>query len=88
MTITIDLPQNLDDASARRAEVEAREAAGVQLYRDGEFSPGQLASFLGIDRSLVDEILDRHGVGILTGVTSDEIAQQAETLRRLRQRNH
>lgn len=83
VTITIPIPEGLDEASAHRAEQDAREAAGVRLYRDGQFSRGQLAKFLGLDRGQVDQVLDRHGVGILSGVTAREIAEQADTLRRL-----
>ena len=85
MNITIPIPDGLDTTSAARAEGDAREAAGVRLYRDGQFSLGQLAIFLGIERDRLDEVLDRHAVGILSSVSAPEIAQQADALRRLRE---
>lgn len=85
MNITIPIPDNLDEASKRHVEQDAREAAGVRLYRDGQFSRGQLAKFLGVDRSQVDEVLNHHAIGILSGVTAKEIADQADTLRQLRE---
>jgi predicted HTH domain antitoxin len=83
MTITIDLPPNLDDDSIRRLEREAREAVAVRLYREQKLSHGQLAKFLGIGRGEVDEVLGRHGP--FDEFSADEIAQQAQSLKHLRE---
>lgn len=82
MTITIQLPPNLDDASIRGLEQEAREAVAVRLYREQKLSHGELAKFLGIGRGQVDKILGRHGA--FDEFTADEIAAQAQSLERLR----
>jgi len=82
MTITIDLPPNLDDGAVRRLEKEAREAVAVRLYREQQLSHGQLAKFLGIGRGQVDEVLARHQP--FDEFTSEEIAQQAQSLEHLR----
>jgi predicted HTH domain antitoxin len=81
MDITTAIPDGLDESSAQRAEQDAREAAGIRLYRDGQFSLGQLAKFLGVERDRLDEVLERHAVGILNGVSAKEIAEEADTLR-------
>ncbi len=83
MTITIDLPANLDDASVRRLEQDAREAVAVRLYRDQKLSHGQFATFLGIGRGEVDRVLGRHEV--FDEFSTDEIVEQARLLEHLRQ---
>ena len=82
MTITIDLPPNLDEQSIRRLEQDAREAVAVRLYREHQLSHGQLARFLGIGRGQVDDLLARHEP--FDEFTADEIAEQAQALERLR----
>ncbi len=82
MTIHISIPENVDPETARRAEIEAREAVAISLYRDGNLSHGQLAKFLGIGRGQVDAFLTRHG--ITDEFTADEIAAQAQTLHSIR----
>ena len=86
MNITIPIPDDLDEASKHRAEQDVREAAGVPSLPRRPVLRGQLAKFLGIERGRVDEVLNHHAVGILSGVTAKEIADQADTLRRLRER--
>jgi len=83
MTITINLPPNLDEAAARRAEHDAREAAAVSLYREGKMLHKEFAQFLGLDRWGADEVLRRHGV--YNGPTAEDIAQEVEVSRRLRE---
>jgi predicted HTH domain antitoxin len=82
MTITIDLPLNLDEGSIRQLEKDAREAVAARLYREHQLSHGQLAKFLGIGRGQVDEVLARHEP--FDEFTAEEIAQQAQSLERLR----
>ncbi len=83
MEITIQLPPNVDASQARQAEHDAREAVGVRLYSSQTLSHGQLATFLGISRAEVDDVLSRHSVA--DEFTADEIAEQATSLRRLRE---
>ena len=83
MTLTIELPSNLDEGSIRGLEKEAREAVAVRLYREQKLSHGQFAKFLGIARGEVDGVLGRHGA--FDEFTAEEIAIQAQTLRHLRE---
>jgi hypothetical protein len=78
MTITIDLPPNLDDDSVRRLEKDAREAVAARLYREEKLSHGQLAKFLGIGRGEVDTVLTRYEP--FDEFTAAEIAQQVRSL--------
>jgi predicted HTH domain antitoxin len=82
MTITIELPSNLDAGSIVHLEREAREAIAVRLYREQQLSHGQVAKFLGIGRGQVDEVLGRHER--FDEFTAEEIAEQAESLKRIR----
>jgi predicted HTH domain antitoxin len=82
MTITIQLPDGIDEALARQAEREAREVIGVRLYEAEHLSHGQLAKFPGIGRGQVDEVLGRRGVA--ESLTPAEVAAQAEMLGRMR----
>ncbi len=82
MTVIIPIPDNLDEALVRELDQAAREAVAVRLYREGKFSHGQFADFLGIGRGQVDEVLGRHGV--VDEFTADEIAAQVKASRSLR----
>jgi len=82
MTITIELPSNLDESAIPQLEREVREAVAVRLYRRQKLSHGQVAKFLGIGRGEVDEMLGRHER--FDEFSAEEIAEQAEALRRLR----
>ena len=82
MTVTIPIPNNLDEALVRELDHAAREAVAVRLYREGKLSHGQFADFLGIGRGQADEVLGRHGV--VDEFTADEIAAQVQASRGLR----
>jgi len=79
MTLRIPIPEDLSEPLVRRLHQDAREAIAVRLYKEGELSTSQFASYLGIDRGEVDELLARHGVA--DEFTVDEIAEQARALR-------
>jgi predicted HTH domain antitoxin len=83
MTITIQLPEGLDEALARQAEREAREAIGVRLYREEKLSHGQLQRFLGVSSYEADTVLKRHGGADDFSVA--EIGRQVEDSQLLRQ---
>ncbi len=83
MTLQIPIPSGLDEATIQKLDTAAREAVGVQLYREGKLSHGKLAEFLGIGRGQVDDLLTRHHV--CDEFTIQEITQQAEKLNRYRQ---
>ena len=78
MTITIDLPPNLDADSVRRLEKGAREAVAVRMYHEQQLSHGQLARFLGIGRGEIDGVLARHEP--FDEFTAEEITEQARSL--------
>lgn len=65
MAITFELPasieQQLRGEWADFDEV-AKEAALVELYRQGKLTHFQLATALGLDRFATDELLKRHQV--------------------------
>ncbi|MBI4581925.1 MAG: UPF0175 family protein [Planctomycetes bacterium] len=86
MTVTVPIPDNLDEALVRELDQAAREAVAVRLYREGKLSHGQFASFLGIGRGQADEVLGRHGV--VDEFTADQIAAQVQASRSLRQQAH
>ena len=64
-TISFDLPDNVERHLATLSEnvdAAAKEAAVVELYRQGQPSHGALAECLGISRTELDALLERHGV--------------------------
>lgn len=67
-TISFDLPDNVERHLATLSDnvdavaKVAKEAAVVELYRQGQLSHGALAECLGISRTEVDSLLMRHGV--------------------------
>ena len=64
-TITFELPDDVERhlaALAGSADALAKEAALVELYRQGQISHGALAKSLGISRNDADAVLGRHGV--------------------------
>ena len=64
-TISFDLPDSVERHLATlsdNVDAAAKEAAVVELYRQGQLSHGALADCLGISRMEVDGVLERHGV--------------------------
>ena len=64
-TISFDLPDSVERHLATfsdNVDAAAKEAAVVELYRQGQLSHGTLAECLGISRLEVDGLLQRHGV--------------------------
>ncbi len=64
-TISFDLPDSVERHLATLSDsvdAAAKEAAVVELYRQGQLSHGALADCLGISRMEVDGLLGRHGV--------------------------
>lgn len=84
-TVSFQLPDNIEQQL--RAEVgdvsaTAKEAALVELYRQGQLSHGKFAEALGISRYEADAVLSRHNVteDLLTRAEFDE---QVTSLRKL-----
>ena len=64
-TISSDLPDSVERHLATlsdNVDAVAKEAAVVELYRQGQLSHGALAECLGMTRTEVDSLLTRHGV--------------------------
>jgi predicted HTH domain antitoxin len=82
-TITFELPDNVERhlaALSGDADAAAKEAAVVELYRQGQISHGALAECLGISRTEADAILERHGVTEDLPTVS-EFLEQVQALR-------
>lgn len=78
MTLAIPIPDHLDPATVRGLDQVAREAVGVQLYRERKLSHGKLAKFLGIGRGEVDDLLSKHGV---MDLTTGDLQRETQVIR-------
>jgi predicted HTH domain antitoxin len=84
-TISFDLPADVEEQLRRdHANLDglAKEAALVELYRQGSITQHQLAESLDKTRFEIDELLKQHNV-TKDLVTAEEVAEQVATLRRL-----
>ncbi|MDZ4782302.1 MAG: UPF0175 family protein [Planctomycetia bacterium] len=85
MSITFDLPEDVE-AQLRRElgdlDQAAKEAALVELYRQGKLSHGRFAESLGISRYEADGVLKRHNV-TEDLVTMAELDEQIADFREL-----
>ena len=64
-TVSFQLPANVEQQLRRELgdlNVVAKEAALVELYRQGQLSHGKLAESLGLSRYETDAVLKRHNV--------------------------
>jgi hypothetical protein len=85
MSITFDLPAAVEQQLRRdvtNLDVLAKEAALVELYRQGTISHYQLGLSLGMTRFETDDLLKRHHV-TEDLITAEELGEQIATLRRL-----
>jgi predicted HTH domain antitoxin len=80
MTLSVDVPGNLDQATLDDLDKAVREFVAVRLYREGRISHGQFAKFLGVGRGVVDEILGRHGV---VDMTKEELKGEFDSIRQM-----
>ncbi len=85
MTVSFQLPSTIEE-QLRRELVDldqvAKEAALVELYRQGNLTHHELATALGLDRFGTEALLRRHRVTD-DCVTLEELDQQLTTLRKL-----
>lgn len=82
-TISFDRPDSIERHLATLSEnvdAAAKEAAVVELYRQGQLSHHELAECLGISRTEVDALLQRHGVTEDLPTVSD-FREQLEAIR-------
>ncbi|MEX0711811.1 MAG: UPF0175 family protein [Pirellulales bacterium] len=85
MTISFNLPESLEQQlrdELGNLDQAAKEAALVELYRQGKLSHGRLAEGLGISRYQADAVLKRHHV-TEDLITLDELDEQVLGLRKL-----
>jgi hypothetical protein len=82
-TITFEIPDNVEQhlaASVSDVDAAAKEAAVVELYRQGQLSHGVLAECLGLSRIEADAVLTRHHV-TEDLLTAGEFQEQMRALR-------
>jgi len=82
-TISFQLPDHIErqlHAELGDLSSAAKEAALIELYRQGQLSHGKLAEGLEISRYETDAILKRHKV-IEDLVTPEELDEQIRNLR-------
>jgi predicted HTH domain antitoxin len=83
-TVTFQLPANVEQQLRRELgdlNAVAKEAALVELYRQGQLSHGKLAESLGISRYEADAVLKRHNV-TEDLLTREELDEQLSGLRK------
>jgi predicted HTH domain antitoxin len=84
-TVSFQLPDNVEQQLRRELGdlgAAAKEAALVELYRQGQISHGKLAEGLAISRYETDALLKRHNV-TEDLLTREEFDQQVSGLRKL-----
>lgn len=83
MTVSFQLPANIENELRQDLgdlDQAAKEAAVVELYRQGKLSHGKLAECLGVSRYETDAVLKRHNV-TEDLITLDEFNEQVAVLR-------
>ncbi|HZZ27684.1 MAG TPA: UPF0175 family protein [Pirellulales bacterium] len=84
-TVSFNLPESIEQqlrAQLGDLSAAAKEAALVELYRQGQLTQHQVATALGITRLEVDGVLKRHNV-TEDLITPAEFEAQMATLRKL-----
>ncbi|MFZ1006990.1 MAG: UPF0175 family protein [Candidatus Sulfotelmatobacter sp.] len=84
-TVSFQLPESIEQqlrAQLGDLDAVAKEAALVEMYRQGQLTQFQLATALGITRLQVDGVLKRHHV-TEDLVTVEEHNAEMATLRKL-----
>ena len=82
-TISFQLPDSIVDQLRHDLgdlDVAVKEAALIELYRQGQLSHGKLAVGLGLSRYETDGVLKRHNV-VEDQLTREELEQQVDALR-------
>ncbi|MBY0263048.1 MAG: UPF0175 family protein [Phycisphaerales bacterium] len=81
MSLNIDIPGDIERILTQRgqdAAVEFKEAAMVELFRQGRIDHSQFAAALGLSRDGADGVLKRHGVMLATNV--EQVLADAQAL--------
>lgn len=85
MAISFELPSELESHLRREFENlddAAKEAMGVELFRQGKLSHAQLASLLDLSRYETDGVLKRHEA--FYNLTLDDVLHDAQISRQAR----
>jgi predicted HTH domain antitoxin len=85
VTVSFQLPDGIEEqlrAELGDVSAAAKEAALVELYRQGQLSHGKFAESLSLSRYEADSVLKRHHV-TEDLLTAEELDQQLEKLRGL-----
>jgi predicted HTH domain antitoxin len=85
MSVSFDLPTTIEEELRKQfsdLDQVAKEALGVELYRQRRISHHQLAQLLGLTRFETDGVLKRHGV--YDELTLDDVRREADSLAELR----
>lgn len=85
MSITFELPTEIERqlrGELYNLDQVAKEAALVELYRQGKLSHHKLATALGLGRLELDGLLKEHGV-TEDSITIEELDKQVAAFRRL-----
>jgi Uncharacterised protein family (UPF0175) len=85
MAITFELPASIEEhlrGTCADFDSVAKEAAVVELYRQGKLTHHQLATALGLDRFATEELLQRHQV-TEDLLTAEAFTSQLASLRKL-----
>ncbi len=83
--IRIDVPIELEEQLRRDFadfDLAAKEAMGVELFRQGKLTHAQLGRLLGLSRYETDGVLKRHGV--LYDLTAEDVIRDAQVSRQAR----
>ena len=84
MAISFDIPTDIEENLSRQLgdlNQATKEAALVELYRQGEVSRPELSRALGLSRYETDALLKRHNV-TEDLLTVDELDEQLRSLER------
>jgi hypothetical protein len=89
MILNVEVPSDLEALIRRNIagdlDAYAREALGVQMYRDRKLTHGQLQRFLGVTSYQADTVLKKHG-GV-DELTPDELAAQVQASHNVRRKH-
>jgi predicted HTH domain antitoxin len=82
MAVTIQLPPEIEErlkAQSKDLSAELREAAALELFRQGKLSHHELSQVLGVDRFETDAYLKRHNV-YEGSLTMEDLEADRQTL--------
>ena len=85
MAVTIQFPEDVEQrlrAQSSNLDADMKEAAGLELFRQGKLTHYELSQVLELDRFETDAYLKRHNV-FEGSLTMEDLEEQSETLKRV-----